>query len=105
LFKKIVKKAYRWLSNKVDDPSKILLLGISSGAAICVRLMQLIAEQQRGEDMLPSYITHAIENAKMPKGAALFGPYVDYTEPKVGSFLHYPASELRASFLSLTTVC
>jgi monoterpene epsilon-lactone hydrolase len=84
--------AYRWLSSKVD-PSNILLLGISSGAATCVRLMQLIAEQQRGEEMLPSYITCLVENAKMPKGAALLAPSVDGTEPK-GSFLHYIRHDL-----------
>jgi len=85
--------AYKWLiSNRSVKPLKILLLGISSGAALCLRLMQLIAEQERGEETLPHYIPNLV--GTMPKAAALFGPYIDYTEPKKGSFLHYPRLDL-----------
>mmetsp|Transcript_25878 Transcript_25878/g.59593 ORF Transcript_25878/g.59593 Transcript_25878/m.59593 type:complete len:350 (-) Transcript_25878:1048-2097(-) len=75
--------SYKWLiSNRSVKPLNILLLGISSGAALCLRLMQLIAEQERGEDMLPNYISNLVDAMGMPKAAALFGPYIDYTEPK-----------------------
>jgi monoterpene epsilon-lactone hydrolase len=83
--------AYKWLLSKRKDPSKIFFLGISSGAAICIRLMQMIADQQRGETTLPDYIPNL---GSQPKGAVLFGPYIDYTNPKKGSFLHYPRVDL-----------
>lgn len=83
--------AYKWLLSMRTDPSKIFLLGISSGAAIAIRLMQLIAEQQQGETTLPDYIPKL---GSQPKGAVLFGPYIDYTDPKKGTFLHYPRLDL-----------
>lgn len=85
--------AYKWLTQRVE-PSNIVLLGISSGGAVCVRLMQMIAELHRGEELVPSYIAPLLRDSKMPKGAVLFGPYIDYTEPKQGSFLHYPRLDL-----------
>jgi acetyl esterase/lipase len=86
--------AYQWLvrSRRNTDASKIIILGVSSGAAICVRLMQIIAEQGRDEIILPPYLPKMV--GQMPKAAVLFGPYIDYTEPKQGSFLHYPRLDL-----------
>jgi acetyl esterase/lipase len=92
--------AYQWLvrsrsrrnNNTGDNASKIIILGVSSGAAICVRLMQIIAEQQRDEIILPPYLPNMV--GQMPKAAVLLGPYIDYTEPKEGSFLHYPRLDL-----------
>ena len=85
--------AYKWLTQRVN-PSNIILFGVSSGGAVSVRMMQLIAEFQRGEEMLPTYISLLVEDMKMPRGAVLLGPYVDYTEIKKGSFLHYPRLDL-----------
>jgi epsilon-lactone hydrolase len=87
--------AYSYICKRID-PSKIYLLGISSGGAICVRLMQFIAEFQRKEKLLQPYMSKILDdpNMKMPKGAILFGPYVDYTAEKKGSFLHYPRHDL-----------
>jgi acetyl esterase/lipase len=34
---------------------------------------------------------------KQPRAAVFFGPYVDYTEPKKGSFLHYAKHDLIVS--------
>jgi monoterpene epsilon-lactone hydrolase len=90
------------------DPTKVFLVGVSSGAAICVRLMQIIAQQDRSAaaaagkkqdknenatlPSLPSYLPNM--RGKMPKAAVLFAPYVDYTEPKKGSFRYYPRLDL-----------
>ena len=85
--------AYHWLLKKRNkDPNKIFFLGISSGGAICLRLMQLLVEQQRGEETMPPYIPNL--GARQPKGAVLFGPYIDYLKEKRGSFLHYPRVDL-----------
>jgi monoterpene epsilon-lactone hydrolase len=85
--------AYYWLCQR-RDPSKIMLLGISSGAALAVRLMQFIAEHGRGEPLLPPCIEPLLTNIKMPKAAVLIGPFVDYTEPVSESFKHYSKHDL-----------
>ena len=91
-----VSLAHQWLCQHKEkqggNPQKILLLGISSGAAACVRLCQYIAEKQRGETLVPSYMSVAV-TTHMPAGAVLLGPFVDFTEPK-GSFVHYPKHDL-----------
>jgi acetyl esterase/lipase len=53
--------------------------------------MQFIAEQQRDKTTLPDYIPKL---GTQPKGAVLFGPYIDYTREKKGSFLYYPRLDL-----------
>lgn len=84
--------AYKWLLQSTGkDPSRIFFLGISSGAAICIRLMQFMVEQQDGKTTMPDYIPNL---GAPPRGAVLFGPYVDYTKEKKGSFLHYPRLDL-----------
>jgi epsilon-lactone hydrolase len=92
--------AYRWLyllrQKRGQDPSKILLFGCSSGAALCLRLMQFIAELKRGEELLPSYIAGILKDVvTMPAGAVLASPYVDF-QPKdpAGSFLQYSKHDL-----------
>jgi monoterpene epsilon-lactone hydrolase len=85
--------AYKYLCQSVD-PNNIVVLGISSGAAIAVRLLQLIAEQKRNEELMPSYLSTVVKGLKMPQSAVLFGPYIDYTMPKKGSFLHYAKHDL-----------
>lgn len=88
--------AYKWLSKRVEDPSKqIFVLGISSGGALATRLMQLIGQHSRGESIgVPAYFSKLLERMVMPSGGILFGPYVDYDETKKGSFLHYPRHDL-----------
>lgn len=94
--------AYRWFCARVKDPSKILLLGISSGAAIGVRLMQFISEYRRGlRPLQPTIIEPLLQGQGMvmPQAAVLFGPYVDFTteDPgtdKNGSFHHYSRLDL-----------
>jgi monoterpene epsilon-lactone hydrolase len=88
--------AYRWLSQRMEDPSKqIFVLGISSGGALATRLMQLIGQHSRGEPIgVPLYFSKVLEGMVMPYGGILFGPYVDYDLKKTGSFLHYPRHDL-----------
>ena len=77
--------AYRWLyllkQKRDQDPTKIVLFGCSSGAALCTRLMQFFAELERGEELLPSYIAPLLSDIKMPAAGVLASPYVDYRPP------------------------
>lgn len=89
---------YKWLVQR-RNPSKILVFGISSGAGAAVRLLQYIAEHDRGEQLVPSYFSTLFSSSStppmtiMPAGAVLVGPFVDFTEPK-GSLVHYPKHDL-----------
>jgi epsilon-lactone hydrolase len=106
--------AYRWLCQRLqkqlqEQPGescvggrrtikirpRIQLLGISSGGALCTRLMQLIAEHERGEDIVPAILKPllACNEIKMPSGAVLLGPFVDYT-PAKGSLLECAKHDL-----------
>lgn len=91
--------AYRWLyllrQKRGQDPTKILLFGCSSGAALSMRLVQFIAELERGEELLPAYVAGILNDVKMPAGAAIASPYVDF-KPKDpdGSFLQYNKHDL-----------
>ncbi len=90
-------------------PRDIILLGISSGGGLCVRLMQRIVEFQK-ELVLMKENMKKVENEKItttnatmdtmvelltivPRGAVLMSPFVDYTEPK-GTFLEYIQHDL-----------
>lgn len=86
--------AYRWLCQR-RDPSKILLLGISSGGALGIMLMQNLAKMARGETqtVLPSFVEPALRDLQMPAGCTLFGPFVDFTEP-TGALWHYQKHDL-----------
>mmetsp|Transcript_6303 Transcript_6303/g.9695 ORF Transcript_6303/g.9695 Transcript_6303/m.9695 type:complete len:490 (-) Transcript_6303:306-1775(-) len=89
--------AYQWICRRMkkkEGSTKITLAGVSSGGALTVRLMQLIAEYQRGETLLPSYVASILPECYMPHGAVMLGPYVDYTKEKKGSFLHHPRLDL-----------
>ncbi|KAG7374958.1 esterase [Nitzschia inconspicua] len=90
--------AYHWAcTTLVDDPStQITLVGPSSGAGVALRLMQLISERQRNVSLLPSFLEPLLDTMKLyqPCSAVLFGPYIDYTEPKRGSFLHCAKHDL-----------
>ena len=91
--------AYRWLVQQ-KKRRKVILVGVSSGGALCVRLAQLLCEQERGEELLPSHVgsllssSNGTEPLPKPLGAALLGPFVDYTEPRTEAFLHYPKHDL-----------
>lgn len=86
--------AYRWLCER-RDASKIILLGISSGGALCTMLMQNLAKHRRGEldALIPDFCEPAVRGLPLPAGAVLFGPFVDFTEPS-GSLLHHQRHDL-----------
>jgi acetyl esterase/lipase len=88
--------AYKWLSSRFEKPSdQITVLGISSGGALATRLMQLIGQYSRGEDIgVPDYFFPLLDGMTMPAAGVLFAPYVDYDVEKKGSFLHYPRHDL-----------
>ena len=88
--------AYKWLAARVQNASKqITVLGISSGGALATRLMQLIGQHSRGEDIgVPDCFGRLLEGTPMPAAGVLFAPYVDYNVEKKGSFLHYPRHDL-----------
>lgn len=96
--------AYYWLLLSAEQeqtpPTKIFVLGISSGAALATRLLQLIAHFQRGEELhVPAYFEPLLRRlTKMPDGGILLAPYVDYEQlhehERKGSFLHYAQHDL-----------
>jgi len=71
--------SYRWACRSFPQ-SRITVAGVSSGGALAVRLMQCIAEFARNDDefVLP-HLLPLLPDCRMPQGAALIGPYVDYT--------------------------
>ena len=94
--------AYRYLydlrRSRQQDPKKIVLFGCSSGAALCIRLMQFISEiqQEQYDKILPSYVQLVLDGSMMPSGAVLASPYLDYSadlDPH-GSFVQYSCHDL-----------
>lgn len=67
-------RAYEWLLSK-KAPEKIVLFGVSSGGGICLRVLQLAgaAEAERRR------FFRSAEPLPQPAGAALLGPFVNYT--------------------------
>jgi len=88
--------AYNWLVTvKKVEASDIILYGISSGAGLATRLMQMIGKKKRGEKVYPSCLSTILIPSTMPNGAVLVCPFVDYTEPDPeGSFLQYSKHDL-----------
>jgi epsilon-lactone hydrolase len=89
---------YELRQSRQQDPNKILLFGCSSGAALCLRLMQYISEikQQQYDKIQPSYIQSLLDGTMMPAGAVLASPYIDYSadlDPS-GSFVQYSCHDL-----------
>ena len=88
--------AYRWLCLQKKN-KKIILFGCSSGAALCARLLQYVAEYDRGEPLLPSYMDCLLHDrvVAMPAGAILASPFCDFThKPSTGSFHQYSRHDL-----------
>lgn len=92
--------SYRYLYQKRiqmgKDPTKILLFGCSSGAALVVRLLQLCATAQRGEAIVPDFLTPVLRDLTVPAGATIVSPFIDYRNPKEpdGSFHQYVVHDL-----------
>jgi epsilon-lactone hydrolase len=94
--------AYRYLydlrKSRQQDPNHIVLFGCSSGAALCIRLLQYISELQQElyDAIQPPYIRSLLDGSMMPAGAVLASPYIDYTselDPH-GSFVQYSHHDL-----------
>lgn len=86
--------AYSFLvKERKVDAKNIILLGISSGSGLVMRLLQFLSELQRGETLEPPYVAPLLSKDMTPAGAVLMCPFVDYTEPK-GSFLEYGKHDL-----------
>lgn len=88
--------AYRWLCQRLNDPSaSVFLMGFSSGAGLATRLMQLIEETARGEDNeFQESVSKVLTGLPKPSGAVLFGPFVDFDLDFKGSMLHYTRHDL-----------
>jgi len=90
-------KSYEYLVTvRGQCPSKILLLGVSSGGGLIVRLLQAIAEYINCTKSVEVPGEHFLNHpalSHMPMGAVLLSPFVDYTEPN-GSFVEYTAHDL-----------
>ncbi|KAL3902587.1 MAG: hypothetical protein SGILL_010774, partial [Bacillariaceae sp.] len=96
--------AYQWAcQHLIEDPSKqIVVLGLSSGAGLGLRLTQLISERRQEPKipLQPAILESLLDKStcvQQPGAAVFYGPYVDYTEPKKGSFLHYAKHDLVVS--------
>jgi len=86
--------AYSFLVKELKmNPNNIILLGISSGSGLVMRLLQFMAELKRGETLEPPYVAPLLSSEIMPAGAVLLCPFVDYTEPK-GTFAEYDKHDL-----------
>lgn len=96
--------AYLWVLDRANyNGQDVCLLGISSGGALALRLLQLVAERHQRhppKELTPSFLAPLVDKMTpngAPKCALMFGPYIDYTEPKKGSFLHYAKHDLIVS--------
>jgi acetyl esterase/lipase len=68
-------RAYEWLMSR-KKPEQVVVLGISSGGGVALRVLQLAnasAEERRG------FFVNGDAAPPQPAGAALLGPFVDYT--------------------------
>jgi acetyl esterase/lipase len=92
--------AYRYVyelrQRRQQDPTKIILFGCSSGAALGLRVLQSIAEANRNQETLPSYIGPMVRGLQMPRAMVLASPYCDYKLDKDpnGSFFQYNKHDL-----------
>jgi acetyl esterase/lipase len=92
-----VLQAYEYLvTTRNVCPSNIVLLGVSSGGGLIVRLLQTLVEYAGSYAPTPSDTSDNTDPDSLmtlPLGAVLLSPFVDYTEPS-GSFVEYTAHDL-----------
>lgn len=103
--------AYRYLLGRVEsiieqqssqnndnkEGIEIIMVGLSSGGALALRLLQFLRDRSFDRPLMPSFLEPVIDDIRVIStrsstrigGAVLFGPYVDYRDPqpKDGSFL------------------
>jgi len=96
--------SYRYLLRRLEAEAheggfEIIMVGISSGAALALRLMQFMRDRSFDLKLMPSFLEPLVDDiadissrtsAKVA-GAVMFGPYVDYRDPppEDGSFVQY----------------
>jgi len=94
--------SYRYLLRRLETESstaegcEIILVGISSGGALALRLLQLLRDRSLKLPLMPSFLEPLIDDIAVTStrssaniaGAVLFAPYVDYRDPppRNGSF-------------------
>lgn len=88
--------SYQWLVQQKSNPRKIVLLGISSGGGLVLRLLQSIAETKRGDETFPPSLAKLVAGVPKPAGAVLIGPFADYTTPPPpkGSLMQFSQHDL-----------
>jgi len=94
--------SYRYLLRRLqqeghDEGYEIVIVGISSGGALALRLMQFLRDRTFQRPMMPSFLEPLVDNileissstSTRIAGAVMYGPYVDYRDPQPpeGSFL------------------
>lgn len=72
-------RGYEWLLQKVP-PESIMMLGISSGAGACVRMLQLAASDDAARREFFGERRPLPPSLPQPAGAILLGAFVDYTK-------------------------
>lgn len=85
------------LSPNNNEGFEIVMVGISSGGAIALRLLQFLRDRSANLPLMPSFLEPVIDDIRAIStrsstrvaGAVLFAPYVDYRDPqpKDGSFV------------------
>lgn len=94
--------SYRYLLKRLETEKhesgyEIVMVGISSGGALALRLLQFLRDRTSKLPMMPSFLEPLIDDSLEISarsstrivGAVLFAPYVDYRDPQPskGSFL------------------
>jgi len=94
--------SYRYLlgrleAEKHESGYEIIVVGISSGGALALRLMQFLRDRTSKLPMMPSFLEPVVDDIlAMTKrsstkiaGAVMYAPYVDYRDPQPpeGSFV------------------
>jgi len=95
--------SYRYLLQRLEKEEEckegleIIMVGISSGGALALRLLQFLRDRSFKRPLMPSFLEPLIDDvaaisarsSARVAGAVLFGPYVDYRDPQPpnGSFL------------------
>jgi len=98
--------SYRYLLRRLEQEQQqqqqqqeieIVMLGISSGGALALRLLQFLRDRSSELSLMPSFLEPLIDDilaistrsSMRVAGAVLFAPYVDYRDPppRDGSFV------------------
>lgn len=94
--------SYRYLLGRLEKENhqngyEIIIVGISSGGALALRLMQFLRDRSTELTIMPSFLEPLVDDilaiskksSTKIAGAVMYAPYVDYRDPQPpeGSFL------------------